>query len=215
MGTVSPPAVPAEFRGLARQLYQRACVEDDAFTVAFNRISTPIINRLLRYPFRNLRDGTLATLAEQWEALPGEFRIAMRSRLDRRGRSGDIVDLRVRPSGLATDTWEELALNVESICLDAPMHRDMHLPQIIATVGFHALGRRFQRCRDHAQGAIMADMLSLVRANVNDEVKYPTGKEFRITTPHGAWLGITRPVTKTNGRSSVHFVVRTFLDKDA
>jgi hypothetical protein len=210
-----PPAVPAEFRGLARQLYQRACVEDDAFTVAFNHIAEPVIARLLRHPFRNLRDGTLATLAEQWEALSGEFRIAMRSRLDRRGRSGDIIDIRIRPVALATDTWEELALDVKAICLDAPMHRGMHLPQTIASIGFHAIARRFQRCSDHSDWAIKADMAALVLANVNDEVKYPTGKEFRIPTPRGAWLGITRPVGMDNGRSSVHFVVRTFLDKDA
>jgi hypothetical protein len=213
--------IPAEFKGMARQLWQRAADEDDIFGPAFNRIARPVLERVKRYPLRKTRDGAFAAFAEQWANLPHAFRLAIRMRIDKRGRSGDIVDLRLCPTRMVSldhdvsEHWTELSLDVESICLDLPIRRDMHMSQVLASVSFHALARRFQRARDTGHEAFMADMRALVAANVNDTEKYPSGCEIRIPAPGGVWLGRVGAVTNHRGKTREQFLVRTFLDHDA
>lgn len=206
--------IPAQFRGLARQLWREVTAEDQVFLPAFDHITAPVRQRVRKHPNRDLRDGTLNLLANQWAALPDDFRIVMRSRIDRRGRRGDIVDLRMRPSRLIIEgdnAWDELALDICSLCVDFPLRPDSRAPQTLASIGFHALGRRFQRCPDHSRDALMTDFAKLVAANVNDETKFPTGERFDIQTPRGAWRGVTDAV-RENGEVVVHFLVRTFVD---
>lgn len=209
---MSSEPIPAEFRGLARQFWRHATAEDEVFGPGLDRIVAPVLSRMRKYPRRDLRDGTLDVLGEQWAKLPDGFRIALRTRIDKRGRRGDIIDLRVRPTRLAISDWEELAVDVDSLCLDFPFRRGGKIPQTFASVGFHALARRFQRCPDHSRAALMSDFSALIKANVNDETKFPTGELFDIQTPRGAWRGVTGPVTDLDGTVAVQFVVRTFVD---
>ena len=153
------------------------------------RITAPVFTRLERHPGRNLRDGALRTLADACEALPHDFRLGFGTQLDPRGRRGKIIDLRVQPATLQSADWDDDAieptLSVAMHWFDVPPRVDQTTSQCLAVVSLHALGRRYERGRDHSHAAIIADLQALATVNVNDADRFPEGGRFQVPTPRG------------------------------
>jgi hypothetical protein len=218
VSTTYTPAVPAEFVGLARQFLRDAAREHEAVRAMLERITAPVFTRLERHPGRNLRDGALRTLADACEALPHDFRLGFGTQLDPRGRRGKIIDLRVQPATLQSADWDDDALeptlSVAMHWFDVPPRVDQTTSQCLAVVSLHALGRRYERGRDHSHAAIIADLQALATVNVNDAERFPEGERFQIPTPRGSWCGTAVGVGMAAdvGGNAVRLVVRTFLD---
>jgi len=212
-----PSQVPVEFVGLARQFRREADREEAANTAALTPIIGPINRRLRRYPKRQLRDGDFRRLADAWESLPRDYRLAFRANTDPRGRRGLILDVRVHAITMLSDQWEpdatEPSIALTTHCLEVPLVRKP-AAQTIASISLHALARRYERGGDRSHHLILDDLRSIVRANVNDEEAHPTDQPFRIQTPRGIWVGTTTGVELSNGKPTVQFVVRTFLPLD-
>jgi hypothetical protein len=182
------------------------------------RITAPVFTRLERHPGRNLRDGALRTLADAWKALPHDFRLGSGAQLDPRGRRGKIIDLRVQPATLQSADWDndaiEPTLSVAMHWFDVPPRVDQTTSQCLAVVSLHALGRRYERGRDHSHAAIITDLQALATVNVNDADSFPEGGRFQVPTPRGLWCGTAVGVgmPANVGGNAVRLVVRTFLD---
>ncbi len=215
------PTVPREYMGLARQFYRDAAADFDASDIAFQGIFKPTLDRLSRYPTRKLRDSEFRRLADAWQAMPDKFRLAFIAVIDQRGRAGKIAEFRLGTAKLHNPGWDkgvtEPTLMVGATILQVPLHRGKLMQCYTrATISLHALARRMQRGVDRSQQAILNDMKALVHADLNNAEKYPEDEEFRIPAGNGAWLGVTAPVDDVeDGKTTMQFVVRTFMDNDA
>jgi hypothetical protein len=220
--TAFVPTVPAEFVGLARQFIRDARVQGAEKAKQLNRLLDPAFERLVRHPDRAMRDGQLRALAKAWEALASPFRVAFETGIDRRGRKGFITEVTACPASLEfVDEWNEQALSLLVFRFEAPAtklfakpgDRRSHAMWMMATIGLHALARRYQRGGDRSHAAIVRDLSALTNAAHRD---YATGKPFRIEAGRGAWSGLVDGVTLTDHEesSTIQFVVRTFLSSD-
>jgi hypothetical protein len=205
--------VPAEFVGLARQFRREADREEGEIIAALDPIIEPINQRLHRYPERQLREGVFRHLADVWQSLPHDYQLAFRARTDPRGRRGQIIEVRVHAVTMLSDKWDpdaiEPTISLTSHCVEVPLV-DRPATQTIASISLHALARRYERGCDRAHHAVLDDLRSIIRANINDEKSHPTDQPFRIPTQRGVWVGQTTGVN-IEGKPIVQFVVRTFL----
>jgi hypothetical protein len=211
--------VPAEFTGMARKLFYDVLAEEEVSIDAFNRIMKPAHARLMRHPLRKFRDGEFRHICDAWGAIDQRYQLAFAATSDARGRCGKITDIRMCAASHTAKAWgpdaRELSLIISVFTLEVPLKRKMSKPsQTIASISLHALARRFQRVVDRSHKALINDCQALITANVFDVKKYPTGKDFRIETPNGYWLGMLDGV-RMDERLEFQFVVRTFIDKDA
>ena len=214
--------VPPEFAGLARQLIRDVWQDDKQAALAVLALHRPVQARLRRRPTSFLRDGTLTALAGAWEAVPRRFRIAMKSQIDRRGRIGTIAEAFFSGCDIVADDWAtpERAVMVEMSRFEVTPKCVRFTPIDYASVGFHALGRRYERGRDRSPDAVLADLKVLASAAIGNDKRYRDGAGFRLRVAHGYWLGVLGDVMIAEGRDApledggTQFVVRTYIDED-
>jgi hypothetical protein len=211
--------VPPEFSGMARVFLGAVTEDDHRACAALLALRRPVVARFRRQPYSGLRDGTLRDLWRQWEAIPRRFRLAMNHDIDRRGRRGMIEELHLAPCNLTTPDWvaRERSTLVGCWRLQVDKNALIWEPHEFGVVGHHALGRRFQRGRDRAIEAVVADLLALALTDINDTERFPEGAPFRIAAGDGFWLGETATVEMMSDHAPeahVQFVVRTYIDRD-
>lgn len=214
--------IPPEFAGLARQFIREVAADDKRAALAILALHRPVQARLVRKPRSYLRDGTLAALAGAWEAVPRRFRIGMQSKIDRRGRIGSISEAFVAACEIQAEDWatSEHALMIEGSKFEVTPKTVSFTPIDFASIGWHALGRRYERGRERSADAVMADLKVLASAAIHNEKRYPDGVGFRLRVTHGYWLGVLGDVmiaenkTKPPVDGGTQFVVRTYIDAD-
>lgn len=217
MNVVLTSIVPAQYRGLARSFCQRAGLEFVAAERALYRgVLQPLLQRCIHRPGRNLRDGTLRDFEAYWHnQVPADFRIGFQADIEPRGRYGRVLELRLVETRLhdSDRASMEVGCTIVSDFLKvfAKGARPPKLSQLQrAVVSLHALGRHYQRCTDRSDAALMEDLRTLGTSALHDREAYPLDTAFRVTTPHGDWVGTTNKVS-LEGKSRACFNVRTFL----
>jgi hypothetical protein len=87
-------------------------------------------------------------------------------------------------------------------------------PVDFASVGFHALGRRYERGRDRSRIAMLADLAVLAVTAIDHSGKHTEEMQFRVPVQRGYWLGVLAEVRILKEKPRMQFVVRTYLDAD-
>jgi hypothetical protein len=183
--------VPVEFVGLARAFRRRISCKPPADLLRRVR-PRPGFQPMPRYDY-------LRRLAAEWRARPDPGRLALLAEFD--GDRLHVAELRAAPAKMRIDGFEELAITIgfHVVTMLPPQFREERA--IIADVGQHALGRRFQRTADHSDIAVRADLAALARAWRG------AAGEFRIPAPSGGeWIGAVTTV-----RGGPVLAVRTFV----
>jgi hypothetical protein len=156
----------------------------------------------------------LERLSRRWWALPTGNRFPSARHCCDAGRL-EFGDLWLRPSSLLQPGWSDnepaVLLSLRVIAIEPPSFSDESL--IVATIGLHALARRYERGAGRADAAILRDLLALVPGYVatfqdNDEIE--DGDDFAIPAPAGGglWIG----AAKVGGGVPSVLAVRTFID---
>jgi hypothetical protein len=207
----SPPGarVPLEFIGLARQFRTRIAAAHAKAEPAGERLISAFRPRPGFIPIP--RHAMIAKLARRWRALPGGNRLSSVIRCA--AGKLEIVEMRASPWRLSCPGWEDdelaILLTLRAISLAPPVFSDDSTT--FASIGLHALARRYQRSTDRADVAIGRDLLALGQGygavvTDGDEI---CGGEFAIPAAGGGcWIGaaVSEP-----GRPPL-LAVRTFVE---
>jgi hypothetical protein len=180
------PALPAEFRGLARQFRATLAASDWLVARVIADIIRPLRSRAERHPVA--RRQMLLGAVRQWRELMPE-----QGRLDLAVETGrnrlNLVELRASAGNLQLAQWQggmEIAVVVQSIELAAApgvLHVET---KVLAAVGLHGLARRYQRGGNRSAAAIYADLMLLGRAHAE---LARAGGAFSVPTMGGKWAG--------------------------
>lgn len=190
--------MPPEFLGKARTLRSRVLDEHSRwqpFVTAFVHQARP------RPGFSRVK---ATRLAEIWKALPGS---GARLGITTSARPGHlrIAELRLLPTRMRFGSWpddaEELAITVASVTLGMQGDAFVCDRHLIADVGLHALGRRYERGTDRVDAAVLADLERLAHTY---EAAVMNGGTFNIS----GWRG---DVCAVEGTPEPVLSVRTFV----
>jgi hypothetical protein len=194
--------VPAEFVGLARQ-FRREVMEDDRLVdAALARIATPLRRRLAKKP--GLRPAMGHDTARAWTTLmPPTFRFDMATELGRSCLS--ISELRLTGSRWRSGGWanDEPGVSVLLLSLGTGTGKVAVEVRPVATLGLHALARRYQRGEGRDHPDIMRDLAYLATP--------PAGSADAVATGSGFWLGGVVWADDDCGRRIRLRSVRTFI----
>jgi hypothetical protein len=195
-----PPRVPVEFIGLARQFRNKVVAEEQAFLADIGPMVAPLRPRPRFRPVP--RQALLKILGRAWRDSEPLGRLDLvvkyvKPRLD-------LIDIRAVPAKVYCESWPgddepALAIIVDhlGIAPPAPLRESSTM---LASLGLHALARRFQRGADRSDDAVKADLLALAHAAPDAVID---GGEFEIATPSGGrWVGAV---------VDTYALVRTFL----
>jgi hypothetical protein len=191
-----------EFVGLARQFRNKVVAEEQAFLDDISPMVAPLRPRERFRPVP--RQVVVRILGRAWRSREPLGRLDLVTRYDKPRL--DLIDIRAVPAEIYCDAWvgdDEPALAIVlhhvGIAPPAPLRESSTM---LASLGLHALARRYQRGADQSIDAVLADLRELaVRAP--DAVI--AGGEFEVATPSGGrWIGAV-----VDRR---YALVRTFLD---
>jgi hypothetical protein len=178
--------VSPEFKGQARSWLSKL----DADNASFDSLADALA-RTVREPIKRGKIATpemLQELARRWrDELPTEGRLQLE--IDISQRCLAIRDLRIARSEQFLGHWThgEDALVIFIACVTAKRRSYFTFQRhLCATVGLHALSRRFQRAFDCSDEAIRADLIAL--AGATEENYHPDGR-FHVRVPDGVWAG--------------------------
>jgi hypothetical protein len=193
--------VPAEYRGLARQLISRVHQVDQVALRVVKSITAPLQARLNRHPV--LRAEQTSGTEWAWRGqVPAEFRVGP-VRIQRRGRHElRITETRICAQLLRRVDWDEAerGLGIVEIGVHVSDGTLRGISELRASISLHAIARRFERGpRDEA--GVLDDIAVL--ADV-------TGTADRIETEHGRWLGKSIETQSAGGRFSM-YTARTWI----
>jgi hypothetical protein len=203
-------AVPVEFVGLARRYRSKIAVAHSHAEPAAERLIEPYRPRSGFEPWPRLT--MLERLSRRWRALPTGNRVPSASRYA--AGKVEIADLWLTPARISLPTWADdelaLCLTLRVIEIAPPDFSDTSLT--VATVGLHALARRYERGVGRTDAAVLRDLLALgpgYLSTFREEVE--AGADFAIPLPCGGiWIGAA---TELDGNPLLG--VRTFVDGDA
>lgn len=203
-----PPGTPAEFRGQARAFLNRIAAAEPEYLKSLAGVMLPLRDRYHRRA--KLPAGDTAAAEEAWiEKLPTFGRIDIETRSSRVRLY--VRELRAFARMEGFDEWagaSEPALVVMVVGVD--LRRD-HLDAkkaVLATIGLHALARRFQRGFDTSDEALFSEFRAIA-AVANDIID--AREVFRIQVPDGVWAGAVASVTDERGERSHVVSIRTFI----
>jgi hypothetical protein len=195
--------VPPEFISKARALRDLIQRETEAFEVSAERTLRPLIPRPA-WPEPTRPDWYKGLIA-RYRAIKSICRLDLFSRIEREGRLV-LTEMTIVASRIARPDWDgdEPALSVEMRAIATRPYRVER--QLLADVGLHALGRRFQRGWAADDGSVLLDLAPLIYSWTPAT---KAGGEFRIAAPKGdgEWLGT---VTTVESRPLPVLMVRTF-----
>jgi hypothetical protein len=186
--------VPFEYLGRARQLRTKCALGWAAAEPEMTKLLAPLRPRPGFAPMPTHR--YLRGVARAWRRLPSAGRL--RLRLGSEPGVLQITELRLLPMRITAAGWDEPALGVGlfTVSMLPPTMRECRV--VLASVGIHALGRRFQRgARDDK--SVLGDLVALGRDVIgggNDDITV-------ATADGGCWVCRRCP---NNG-----LIVRSFL----
>lgn len=202
MASPDAPRVPVEYLGRARALRRRLgavapLVRDDV-----RGILRPLMLRNEgggRLPYI-----TMGEAAAAWRALPQRFGQIGR---DAARVSGgfDLTMIEMAASAWSFPEWRsavERGISIRRILVRVRRGGADLDVRTIASVGLHALARRYQRTRAADDDAVLADLAALAEHASEED-------EFRCTVPTGEWIG---NLAAAGGRPVL--LARTFADHD-
>jgi hypothetical protein len=195
--------VPAEFVGRARVLRARVAGAHTAWVDAAGQLTAPL---LPRGGFTPVFDPRLLWLIEaRWKELPEWGRLrAVASTIDSDKLS--IAELRIIPFRHRMAGWSQdelaVALGVIAVAMQRPSTFLIEV-KLAATLGLHALARRYERGADRRDLAVLRDVLPIALAA---PAALRAGGEFEVGAGDGRWIG---SVMDCDRRSCL--VVRTFV----
>jgi hypothetical protein len=203
-----PGRVPAEFVGKARSLRDRIAKATADFEEQANRVLYPLSPRV-GWPAPG-RGDWLKGLVTRYRALKSPCRIDMASRIEPDGRLV-INEMRLVATRITTPEWDggdEPALSIEMIAIGT--HPLLIERALLADVGLHALGRRFERARPNDDGAVLLDLAPL---GYRWASTVRVGGQFTVAAARGDgfWKGV---VSEVDGRALSVLLVRTFVSQD-
>jgi len=145
-------------------------------------------------------------LSARWRALPEWGRIGIVARDDR--TAVQVIETRIAPFVVTMPDWSEpepslaIVLYVVTMRLPATF---TEATRLVAGIGLHALGRRFERGSDRSDGAVLRDLTVFGRAW---PAAASAGGDFEIPALGGGgrWRGA---VMGLDGRPTL--AVRTFV----
>jgi hypothetical protein len=190
-----------EFVGLARQFRSRVVAAERAFVDDIEPMVAPLRPRERFTPVP--RQVVVRILGRTWRYRGPLGRLDLVARYD--NPRLDLIDIRLADAKVICDAWvgdDEPALAVVlhhvGIAPPAPLRESATM---LASLGLHALARRYQRGADRSDDAIKADLLALAHAAPGAVID---GGGFEIATPSGGcWIGAVV--------DSRYCLVRTFL----
>jgi len=196
--------VPHEYVGLARHLRNQISAAYTEFDSGVERLFEPFhgTNR------SSLSRGTLLRrFAADWRALPSFGRL--RIKIDQEDGGVAIDEARLCPTSLLRTDWDEpepsIAITLFSIRIAPRTATDK--VRVLAIVGLHGLGRRYERGEDRGDLSVLRDLLPIVTA-------WPSAirnsGDFEIPAGCGAWRGEVASITLA-GETMTALSVRTFV----
>jgi hypothetical protein len=202
------PGVPHEFVGRARVLLRRLEAAEPEYVATMATIMLPLRDRHRRHA--KLAAGDTMAAEKAWrEKLPAFGRIAIETKSSR-------VNLHVRElrAFARTENFQGWTGSVEPavalllIGIELRRHRLQATKSTVATVGIHALARRFQRGFDTTDETIFAEFRAIagVSPGITD-----AGTDFRIPVSDGVWAGGVATVTDDTKNVSRALAIRTFI----
>jgi hypothetical protein len=196
--------VPAEFVGLARQLWQRVAAEARIVNPAQRRLIETLEGLKPRPGFRQrpLRP-TLRAVLDGWRALPSTARLAFKLRQE--GDDFELVEIRATPAKMRMADWVESELALGIRLTEVRFQRRVLdiKRRPLGDACLHALARRYQRGADRSDAAILSDLMALAEAF---PAAAPAGGDFRVPVGHGFWKG---ELVQYGG--GPHLAARTFV----
>jgi hypothetical protein len=211
----APVSISTEARGHARDLRRRVEREDEAYLSTIHQLIEPVLQRLRRYPRRNLRPEMIAGLIERWRFMDSrDFRTHIEARLERTRAS--LTERRVVAGKmrLADPSWQgddELDLGISEFAVLVDGNRFRVRSRVCCAFSLHALARRYQRHPDCDDAAVLHDM-DLV-ARVDQAQLTPGGFKIVTDARHGGgWRGRVVRITDGDGEPVPVLSIRTWLD---
>jgi len=218
--------IPPEYRGLARQFIELVGRDGEVFVKETNGVVRQIHARWERAPGRRLRDGMFARLSDVWrDRAGGPFRLVFDADIEPRGRHGGITEVRLSRGLRGCEAWgniTEPSIGMVLTTLTIPARAD-HMPELnerpVAMIGFHAVGRWFQRSNTRSHTALTADMRSVWQwfldfADANGKGVMSNGEVVIPTASGGRWLGALG-MTRFQDSETCAIDIRTYLDAGA
>ena len=182
-------AIPTEALGRARDFMRRAEAEYAQYDRTAAQLLRPIRARVDRYPNRNLRPGLITSLVRNWHTLlPQHFRLRLAVTRPKPTRL-EIIEIRVAPTTLRNDNWlnedGETNLGVVNTVVALGMKGQRFLSQSVTHLfSRHALARRYQRCTEWDDAAVLRDIACLMAVQSDKKLDHAP---CTIATERGEW----------------------------
>jgi hypothetical protein len=186
-----PPAVGAEFCGLARRYRTGIEREDEAMLAILRRITQPLKARLASGK-ANFRPDMLVDLERAWRTqIPTAGRLSLTVKRTDGGLT--IEETRVTSGEFRFAAWigearePDLGLVLVSLIV-RPGRVELTTPAL-ASIGLHAVARWYQRALDVSDARLRNDLLAIARARAGI-LDAPQWGEFAVlATAGGKWVG--------------------------
>lgn len=208
---LAPSSIPAEARGLARDLLRRIEGETTVFAEFFRKTTAPLRARFTKLPDRPPRPEILATLARSWETTaPQVFRISFEAEL--RGVRGKITEHRFCIGNTLVEEWDSIepGAAITRFVVQSTRHGIMIQSTPLVMISLHALARRYQRGRP-VEAQIRDDLERLTTLELATDVKF--GDRLSFAASHGGvWLGCALPDKREPPGRPLRFWIRTYMD---
>jgi hypothetical protein len=223
--------VPVEFVGLARA-FRRTVGQSAACFKRDMEELVETITREMNRPRRaanKLRDNIRAEIRRGWLALPNRHRFILYC-LDETPRLGrgrlDLHAIRLTTMDTSAADWDNSEPGILLIRTRLSLDRKevAVTPMPIASLGLHALARRYERGRDRSEAVLLNDLWSIVltitgvlpgRPDEERGASLSNGRHvWRGACPSGEWRGAIATVHVCNGdKTSDHVIpmIRTFI----
>jgi hypothetical protein len=150
-----------EFAAAARALRQRLAAAATARRAAAEELLAPFRPRPGFTPFPSKEH--LARLQHRWRALPAFGRLRLRIKQER--ATLELGELRAAPAAVHLPDWDgdavEAAVAIEVFVLVIKPPLFWETTTTLASVGAHALARRYRRGFDNSETAVLRDLARL------------------------------------------------------
>lgn len=190
---VTPGArVPSEFVGLARDLIRRIAASHRAADARRSALLAPFRPaESIRIFMPTPRPGAMTRLASRLRTAAPLCRL--RLTVEHEGDGLTVAEAWLMPAAVENDNWagEEPALALLQRRLEIGPLRFVDEHRYVAGVGLHGLARRYERCADRSDTAVLGDLAALAEGYA---AAAASGGEFEIPVPSGGrWIGAVGP----------------------
>jgi hypothetical protein len=175
--------------GLARSLWYRLRAEHERVRPERDRLIRTFQAHAAN---RQLTGKVINRLLAQWADLPGLGRLGLE--IEQPAGGGlRLTELRCIPSRMTLEGWNEpeLAIGLDALRIVYVPRREIAVKRDpLGDVCHHAVARRYERCRDRSDDAVLRDVAALVGDADRYLAAVGDGGDFAIPTPSGGtWIG--------------------------